>query len=187
MPMFIAATDFMIWRNIILQYKYAGIKYNDVANAPGISVSVYVQGCEHYCKGCFNPETWDFNGGKNFYPDDLNNIIQGLQENGIKRNLCILGGEPLHPKNIPLTFYIISHVRDAVPDTSIYIWTGYRVEELQERAKQEVFLHTILRNIDYLIDGPFIEEQKDLRLAMRGSANQRIFHLVKGEPHEQHI
>lgn len=187
MPMFIAATDFMIWRNIILQYRYAGIKYNDVANAPGISVSVYVQGCEHHCKGCFNPETWDFNGGKVFYPDDLNNIIQGLQENGIKRNLCILGGEPLHPQNLLLTFYIVNHVRDAILDTPIYIWTGYKMEELQKRAKNSAALHTILNKIDYIIDGPFIEEQKDLRLAMRGSANQRIFHLVKGEPHEQHI
>lgn len=179
--------DFIIWRSIILQYKYAGIKYNDVANAPGISVSVYVQGCEHHCKGCFNPETWDFNGGKNFCADDLNNIIQGLRENDIKRNLCILGGEPLHPQNLSLTFYIISNVRYAIPDTPIYVWTGYKMEELQERAKSSVILNAILRSINYLIDGPFIEEQKDLRLAMRGSANQRIFHLVKGEPHEQHI
>lgn len=79
-----------------MQYKYAGIKYNDVANAPGISVSVYVQGCEHHCKGCFNPETWDFNGGKDFQIKDMVNIVKGLQENNIKRNLCILGGEAVH-------------------------------------------------------------------------------------------
>lgn len=70
---------------------------------------------------------------------------------------------------------------------TIYIWTGYKMEELQERTKDDVLLRSILYNINYLIDGPFIEEQKDLRLAMRGSANQRIFHLAKGEPHEQHI
>ena len=94
--------------------RYATIKYNDTANAPGISVSVYLQGCDQRCPHCFNSETWDFDGGKQLTYQEFNNISQGLIANGIKRNLCILGGEPLHTRNIFTTTAIIDFVKQYV-------------------------------------------------------------------------
>ena len=156
-------------------FKYAGIKTNDVANAPGISVSVYLQGCPHHCDGCFNPETWDFNGGIDFTDNTMKELLIAMRENGIKRNLCILGGEPLCPQNREHTLYIIEQVLTAYPDTPVYIWTGYLIEDLF--LEEDNTLKTIFNKIDYIIDGPFIKEEKDLTLKMRGSRNQRIFNM----------
>ena len=154
--------------------KYAELKLNDIANAPGIAISLYVQGCPHHCKGCFNQETWDFEGGKEFTDKELNTIIMNLRKHGIKRSLCILGGEPLCDENVPLTNYVISEVKKIYPDTPIYIWTGYLLERVIERAENNENLKEILKQVDYIVDGPFKEELKDLRLKMRGSSNQRI-------------
>ena len=158
--------------------RYNTIKYNDIANAPGICVSVYLQGCPHHCNGCFNQETWDFNGGQEFTYNTLEEIIKKIKENDVKRNLCILGGEPLCPENQFLTNLIITEVRKVYPNIKIYVWTGYIYENLVE--KKEKLLQNILNNIDVLIDGPFIQEQRDITLAMRGSKNQRILRL-KGD------
>ena len=155
--------------------KYAGLIKNDVANAPGICVSFYVQGCPHHCVGCFNPETWGFDGGKEFTPETLNEIIAGLTANGVKRNLCILGGEPLCNENAFLTLLVIREVKAKLPDTKIYIWTGYLFEDLMKSSNP--YIKEILNLADVLIDGPFIQEQKDLTLHMRGSKNQRIIEL----------
>lgn len=155
--------------------KYATIKYNDVANAPGIAISVYLQGCPHHCKNCFNPETWDFNGGQEFTYQHLQNIIDGLYANGIERSLCILGGEPLCEQNLFLTNLIINEVKNKAPNVKIYIWTGYVLEELQKSSS--AYLKNILEKANFLIDGPFIDEQKDLSLQMRGSRNQRVIDL----------
>jgi anaerobic ribonucleoside-triphosphate reductase activating protein len=87
--------------------KYSGIIFNDITAAPGLSVSFFAQGCPHRCPGCHNPETWSFDGGLEFTPDVLENIIQGLTAQNIKRNLCIMGGEPLAPQNTFLTYLII--------------------------------------------------------------------------------
>lgn len=87
--------------------KYAGIIYNDFSAAPGVSLSFFTQGCPHHCKGCHNQETWDFNGGKEFTHEDLTSLIKGLTANGIKRTLCIMGGEPLCPENAFLTHLVI--------------------------------------------------------------------------------
>lgn len=156
-------------------FKYAGIKTNDVANAPGISVSVYLQGCPHHCKGCFNPETWDFNGGMEFTEKTMSNLIAAMRENGIKRNLCILGGEPLCPQNREQTLYIIEQVLTAYPDTPVYVWTGYLIEDLF--AEEDETLKSIFDKTYCIVDGPFIEEGRDLTLKMRGSRNQRIIYM----------
>lgn len=156
--------------------RYASLKKNDVANAPGISVSFYVQGCVHHCKNCFNPETWDFDGGKEFTPEVLEEIIQALTANGITRSLCILGGEPLCPQNLELTLLVISYAREKVPGIKVYIWTGYIYENLLKNEAPE--LKKILSMTDVLVDGPYVEELRDITLSMRGSSNQRIINLT---------
>lgn len=157
--------------------KFAKIKFNDIANAPGISISFFTQGCPHHCAGCFNQETWDFNGGQEFTPEILSKIAEKINENGVRRNLCILGGEPLCPENQFLTRLIIETVKKKSPDTPIYLWTGYTLEALQNMPSPH--LSTILSSINYLIDGPFIQELKDINLSLRGSSNQRVIDMKK--------
>lgn len=155
--------------------RYAGIIKNDVAAGKGVCVTFFVQGCEAHCPGCHNPETWDFNGGYEFTQDTINSIINALNANGVQRNLCIMGGEPLHPNNLFLTQLIIKEVKKVYPNIKIYLWTGYIYEELV--ARHEKILQNILQEIDVLIDGPFIQKQRDITLEMRGSKNQRIINL----------
>ena len=157
--------------------KYSGLILNDMAAAPGVSVSFFVQGCPHRCKGCFNPETWSFTGGKEFTNEVLEKIINGLTANGIERSLCVLGGEPLCPENAPLTELVINEVKKKLPDVKVYIWTGYIYENIAERAD----LANILQQTHCLVDGPFILEERDITLKMRGSRNQRIIFLDKSK------
>lgn len=155
--------------------RYAGIIKNDVAAGKGVCVTFFVQGCDLHCPGCHNPQTWDFNGGYEFTQETLNSIITALKANGVQRNFCIMGGEPLHPDNRFLTNLVVQEVRAHYPDIKIYVWTGYQYENLL--AKNEKILQNIFDNIDVLVDGPFIKEQRDITLAMRGSRNQRIIEL----------
>lgn len=155
--------------------KYAGIIKNDVAAGEGVCVTFFTQGCDKHCPGCHNPETWDFDGGYTFTQTTLDSIIHAIQANGIQRNFCIMGGEPLHPNNLFLTDLLITEVKKHFPKIKIYIWTGYEYEQLLDRS--EKLLQNILRNIDVLIDGPFIQEERDITLPMRGSRNQRIIEL----------
>ena len=155
--------------------RYAGIIKNDVAAGKGVCVTFFVQGCSQHCPGCHNPQTWDFDGGYEFTQDTMDNIIKALNANNVQRNFCIMGGEPLHPDNLFLTNLVISEVKKKYPDIKIYVWTGYLYEDLL--AKNEKLLQNILQSIDVLIDGPFIKEQRDITLTMRGSRNQRIINL----------
>ena len=118
--------------------KYAGIIKNDVSAGPGVCVTFFVQGCPIHCPGCHNQETWDFEGGKEFTPDTILEIIDALNANGVQRNFCIMGGEPLHPDNRFLTNLVITEVRNHYPDIKIYLWTGYQYENLL--AKNEKIL-----------------------------------------------
>ena len=158
--------------------KYAGVLYNDFSAAPGVSVSFFTQGCIFRCAGCHNPETWEFDGGEDFTADILDNIIEKLTDNSIKRNFCLMGGEPLCPENLFLSYLVLSTVKEKSPDTPIYIWTGYKYEDLIKRHEQK--LDAILEMADVLIDGPFIEAKRDVTLKMRGSTNQRIIYLKEG-------
>ena len=155
--------------------RYAGIIKNDFSAAPGTCVTFFTQGCPHRCEGFHNPETWDFQGGKEFTPDVLDKIIKGLTAQGIKRNFCIMGGEPLCPENQFLTLLLVNSVKERLPDTKIYIWTGYKLDEILNEGK----VGQILEKTDVVIDGPFIAAYKDRTLFMRGSSNQRI--LYKGK------
>lgn len=157
--------------------QYAGIIKNDTAAGEGINVTFFVQGCHFHCKGCHNPETWNFLGGKEFTNDTLQELIAAIKANGVERNLSIMGGEPLCPENLFLTSLIIKTIKNEFPNIKIYVWTGYLFEDLLKIHDQKLIY--ILKNINYLIDGPFIEEQRDITLPMRGSKNQRIIDLSK--------
>ena len=155
--------------------KYAGMIKNDIAAGEGVNVSFFVQGCPIHCPGCHNPQAQDFNGGKEFTMDTLNDILYSIGENGIQRNLSIMGGEPLCKENLFLVNLIVSNVLEKYPTIKIYIWTGYTYEELIGRNDE--VLNKLLDKIDYLIDGPFMIEERDITLAMRGSRNQRILNM----------
>lgn len=154
---------------------YSGLILNDITAAPGLCVSFFTQGCPHRCKGCHNPETWEFGRGKEFTSDTLNEIITGLTAQGIRRDLCIMGGEPLCDENAFLTYLVIKEVKSKVPEAKVYIWTGYTYEELQHHNHPQV--RGALELADVLIDGPYIEAERDITLNMRGSRNQRIIDL----------
>ena len=147
------------------------IKDNDVANGLGISMSVWTQGCPHHCKGCFNMETWDFNGGQEFKEEDKEYILQNIDKNNIKRNLSILGGEPLCEQNIQGVINLCKEFKERYPDKIIYVWTGYVLEQFDEMQNR------LLNYIDVLVDGKFEIENKDLSLKLRGSTNQRIINI----------
>lgn len=153
--------------------KYAGIIKNDFAAAPGVSTTFFVQGCSHHCPGCHNPQTWDFNGGKEFSQNTINEIIEALTANGVKRSLAIQGGEPLHPDNQFLTLLVIRNIKEQLPDTEVYIWTGYYFDDIPETP----YLSQILNMTKCIIDGPYIEAERDITLPMRGSSNQNIIYL----------
>ena len=159
--------------------RYAGLICNDFSAAPGISVSFFTQGCPHHCPGCYNPETWDFDGGKEFTYDVLNDIEESLFANGISRSLAIMGGEPLCEQNIFLTLLVVKTIKEKYPDVKIYIWTGYTYDYLMSRITNNLHLKQVLDYADFLIDGPYVEELRDISLPMRGSSNQKIIDLRK--------
>lgn len=154
--------------------RYAGLITNDFVNGTGVCVSFWTQGCPHRCPGCHNPETWDFEGGKELPTDIKGQIIKAICANGIIRNFSILGGEPLCPQNLEEVDNIITSVRTAFPHIKIFIWTGYTLEELQKIKNFHII--NILSQIDVLIDGLYKEDEKDITLELRGSKNQRILY-----------
>lgn len=153
--------------------RYSVIIPNDVVNGRGVCVSFFVQGCPHHCPGCFNEETWDFYGGMPYSPEVKWNIIKAISANNLTRNFSVLGGEPLAPQNLNMTWEVIDAVRHAYPHIEITLWTGYTFEQLMVQPDETLL--NILNNINVLVDGPFIEEEKDLTLRLRGSCNQRIW------------
>lgn len=151
--------------------KYAAIKYNDIVDCEsGICVSYWCQGCPIQCDGCHNKQTWDFNGGIEIDRDELvNQIISAINANGIKRSFSVLGGEPMAIENVDNTLYIIKAVRKRYPKIKIYLWTGYVIEALSSDIDKEIF-----SLVDVVIDGPYMKNQRDITLNLRGSSNQRV-------------
>lgn len=154
--------------------RIAGLKLNDCVDGDGISVSLWTQGCPHRCPGCHNPETWDYEGG---YEDNeiRGKIIKALSANGIQRNFSILGGEPLCSQNKEDVLSILTCVKVAYPNIKIFLWTGYNYEDLLDRDDEQI--NAILNQVDILIDGPFVQDKRDLTLYLRGSSNQRVINL----------
>ena len=154
--------------------RIAGIIKNDFTNGQGTCVSLFVQGCPHHCKGCQNPETWSFSGGEEPSTELRGELIKAICANGITRNFSVLGGQPLCDENLEGIDKIISSIRIAFPEIKIFVWTGYTLEELQQRRNKKI--NHILSQINVLIDGRFIQEERDITLKFRGSKNQRILY-----------
>lgn len=153
---------------------YAGIIKNDIANSPGVRVSLFVSGCRNHCPGCFNREAQDFSYGQPFTEKTENDIITALRPSWIQ-GLSILGGDPMEPENQRALLPFVWRVKEELPDKDIWLYTGYLLEEVRTSP--------LLSYTDVVVDGPFIEAQKDITLAFRGSRNQRIIHLG-GEQHD---
>ena len=157
--------------------KYAKIKKYDVANGPGVRVSLFVSGCTHHCKGCFNEEAWDFNYGNTFTDNTVEEIIEDLKPDYIS-GLSLLGGEPFEPQNQKDILPLLKKVREVYQDKkSIWAYSGYLYEELKQMKTEEI--KEILELIDVLVDGEFEEDLKDPLLYFRGSSNQRITDMKK--------
>lgn len=154
---------------------YADIKKIDVANGEGVRVSVFVSGCNHHCKGCFNQCAWDFNYGKEFTEKEEQQIIDYMNHNYIS-GLSLLGGEPLEPKNQEGLLPLVKKVKEKFPDKNIWCYTGFDFEKdiVEKMAKNNETTKELLKYIDIIVDGKFEEDKKDLKLQFRGSSNQKI-------------
>ena len=148
---------------------YATIKKTDVANGPGVRVSLFVSGCTHHCKGCFNSEAWDFHYGQAYTEETEQEILQALAPDYI-RGLSLLGGEPMEPENRGAVLSLVKKVREQYPQKTIWCYTGLTFEQILTHPSQRA----LLERVDVLVDGPFILAQRDPDLVFRGSANQRV-------------
>lgn len=161
---------------------YGTIKECDIADGPGVRVSLFVSGCRHHCKGCFNADTWDFNYGMPYTKETEDEIIRLLAPDYIQ-GLTLLGGEPFEPENQRELVKLLKRVREIYPDKDIWSYSGYIYDvDMVEggRAYTEV-TKEMLSYLDVLVDGPFVQELKDITLKFRGSKNQRIIKLENGK------
>ncbi len=147
---------------------YGAIKKTDIANGSGVRVSLFVSGCRNHCKGCFQPQTWDFEYGQPFTKDTEDEIMKALRPSWIQ-GFSILGGEPMEPENQKTLLPFIKRIRQKYSDKDIWLYSGYVYEEIKD--------FELLQYVDVLVDGPFMEEMKDPSLAFRGSRNQRILNV----------
>ena len=158
---------------------YATIKPRDIANGPGVRVSLFVSGCTHHCPGCFNAEAWDFDYGKPFDSAVIDELLTLLAPDYVK-GLSLLGGEPFEPQNQAALVGFLRKVREKYPNKTVWCYSGYTLEQLQgeSRARCE-YTDEMLSMIDVLVDGRFVMEKKNIRLRFRGSENQRLIDLNK--------
>ena len=154
---------------------YAEIKNCDIANGPGVRVSLFVSGCTHHCPGCFNEVAWDFEYGKPFTEDTIQVILDMLKP-GYLRGLTLLGGEPFEPQNQGAVVELLRRVKKAYPEKSIWAFSGYLFDRdiLSGKLGDRETIREYLSYLDVLVDGPFVEARKNLSLRFRGSENQRI-------------
>lgn len=154
---------------------YASIKNCDIANGPGVRVSLFVSGCTHRCKGCFNEIAWDFDYGEPFTRQTVDRILAMLAPSYVK-GLTLLGGEPFEPQNQPAIVDLLRQVKAKYPEKSIWAFSGYLFDRdiLSGRLGDPAVTKEFLQYLDVLVDGPFIEAKKNLSLRFRGSENQRL-------------
>ena len=159
---------------------YATIKSRDIANGPGVRVSLFVSGCTHHCKGCFNEIAWDFDYGQPFTQQTIDEILDMLAPSFIK-GLTLLGGEPFEPQNQGPILDLLRQIKAKYPEKSIWAFSGYLFDRdiLAGRLGDPEITKEYVRMLDVLVDGPFIESQKNLSLRFRGSENQRIIDVKK--------
>ena len=161
---------------------YATIKWCDIANGEGVRISLFVSGCTHRCKNCFNSEAWDFNYGQPFDDNIQNQIINSLK-NPFNDGLSLLGGEPFEPQNQEALLPFVKRVKELYPNKTIWCYTGSVLDEkkgvLTDKSKNTPYTRQLISLIDVLVDGPYVEELKDIRLKFRGSSNQRVIDVKK--------
>lgn len=163
---------------------YAKINYKDIANGEGIRISIFVSGCHLDCKGCFNLKAQNFNYGKPVTQEVIDSILNEAEKPRIY-GLSVLGGDPFAPENVKEVLNICTQFKSKYPDKTIYLWSGYTINELLARNNDYVL--KLLNLLDLLVDGRFIIEQRDLRLKLRGSKNQRLLYkqdiqdFIKGD------
>ena len=146
--------------------RYNKIRKMDIADGPGVRVSIFMQGCTFNCKNCFNPETHEFNGGKELTDDTIARVLE-LCENENIEGLSILGGEPMHPKNIDGTTKLAKEFKEKYPNKNIWVWTGFLFDkDLKDKE--------VMKYIDVLVDGQYVDELHDPKLKWKGSSNQRV-------------
>lgn len=151
--------------------RYNKIRKMDISNGPGIRVSIFMQGCAFNCKNCFNPETHDFNGGEEFTDKTIERIIS-LCANENVVGLSVLGGEPMHPKNIDGTMRLAKVFKEKYPDKTVWAWTGYLFDEYLSDKE-------VCRYLDVVVDGQYVEELHNPSLKWKGSSNQRVIDVQK--------
>ena len=151
--------------------RYNVIRKMDISNGPGVRVSVFMQGCAFHCKNCFNPETWDFEGGQEFTDETIKEVLDLCNQSHIK-GLSILGGEPMHPKNIEATTKLAKTFKQKYPEKTIWVWSGFLFDkDLKDKE--------VLKYIDVLVDGQYMDDLHDFTLKWRGSSNQRVIDVQK--------
>lgn len=151
--------------------QYNKIRKMDISNGPGVRVSIFFQGCSFHCKGCFNPETWDFNGGKEFNDEVINHILK-LCDNDVISGLSILGGEPLNPKNIEGSTKLARVFKERYPNKTIWLWSGYLFDDY-------IIDKEIVNYLDVVVDGQFKIDLSSPLLKYKGSSNQRVIDVKK--------
>ena len=150
--------------------RFNRIRKMDISNGPGVRVTIFMQGCPFHCKNCFNPETWDFNDGNPFDDETIDEVLKLCEMSHIA-GLSILGGEPMHPKNIDGTLKLAKAFKENFPNKTLWSWTGFTYEQIKDK---EVFNY-----IDVLVDGRFVDELRNPNLKWKGSSNQRVIDIKK--------
>lgn len=161
--------------------RFASMRNLDISNGEGVGVSLFVQGCDRHCFNCFNPDTWDFNGGKEWTEETKNKFIKLIDRPYINR-ISVLGGEPLAEQNLDEVLSLIKEIRISFPEKTIWLYTGYKFEDLingihyplDSKWEDKVLRQSIVKLCDVLVDGEYIDEQRDITLKWRGSSNQRV-------------
>lgn len=152
--------------------RYNLIRKMDISNGPGVRVSIFMQGCSFHCKNCFNPETWDFEGGQEFTEDTINKVLELSDKKEVK-GLSILGGEPMHPTNIEGTTKLAKAFKEKYPEKNIWAWSGFKYEDIKN--------NDVFNYIDVLVDGQYKDELHDPTLKWRGSSNQRVIDIKESK------
>lgn len=158
---------------------YGAIKYNDIANGPGVRTAVFVSGCTLKCKGCFQPETWDFNYGTKYTKETQEEILESLKPEWIM-GLTVLGGEPFEPKNQKEVYELIAATKQAFPNKTVWLYTGHTLRELYQSEKVRTeYTDKIMDLLDVMVEGRFVLAKRNLNLDFCGSENQRVLDMKK--------
>ena len=159
--------------------KYHKIRKMDIADGPGVRVSIFLQGCDFHCKNCFNEETWDFTGGEDFTDETIDKVLNLCDKDYIE-GLSILGGEPMHPSNIEGTTKLAKAFKEKFPEKSLWAWSGFKYDQYIKDKE-------VVKYLDVLVDGQYMDDLHDPTLKWRGSSNQRVIDVQKSRKEDKII